>query len=188
MTRRWLMLLIKPADLLVLLKERSRPGAPLPSPHLPPDVKVDDAYYDEARESFVLVLASEWFDAVSVTKSRDGWRGAWNELIVEVADTLTPAPSLISTDLDATPPPSEARWEAYFLRPVDVLKLFGSEGDAPPLPPDVCLRGAHYDPDRGALVLFLESGFFAPASQLRDAEGVRITLPERWWGTAEARP
>ncbi|MGC4042399.1 MAG: hypothetical protein QM758_01190 [Armatimonas sp.] len=188
MTRRWLMMLIKPADLLVLLKERSRPGESLPSPHLPPDVKIEDAYYDEARESFVLVLASDWFEPVSVSKSRDGWRGSWNELIVEVADSITPAPSsLQSTDFDAIPPPPEARWEAYFLRPADVLKLLGSEGDAPPLPPDVRLRGAHYDPDRGALVLFLESGFFAPAPQLRDAEGVRITLPERWWGTADAR-
>lgn len=159
---------------------------PLPSPHLPPDVKIEDAYYDEARESFVLVLASEWFDPVSVSKSRDGWRGSWNELVVEVSDSVVaPLPSI---DFDAIPPPSEARWEAYFLRPADVLKLLASEGDAPPLPPDVKLRGAHYDPDRTALVMFLESGFFAPAPQLRDAEGVRITLPERWWGTAEARP
>jgi hypothetical protein len=179
------MLLVKPADLVRLLKERGQPGLPLPAPHLPPDVRVEDAYFDEARESFVLVLQSEWFDPVSVTKAGGEWRGAWNELIVEVADGVLPLPL---TDFDAAPPPTEARWEAYFLRPTDVLKLLGPESDSPPLPPDARLRGAHYDAQRGALVLFLESGFFAPAPQLRDAEGVRITLPERWWGTAQARP
>jgi hypothetical protein len=183
-TRRWMMMLVKPADLLSLLKERSRPDANYAAPQLPPDVRVADAYFDEARESFVLVLESEWFDPVTVTQGRDGvLRGAWNELVVEV-DNVPPPTALL---LDSGPPPPEARWEAYFLRPADVLKLFGTESDAPPLPPDVRLRGAHHDPQREALVLFLESGFFAAAPQLRDAEGVKITLPERWWGTTEAR-
>ncbi len=180
------MMLVKPADLLSLLKERSRPDATYAAPQLPPDVRVEDAYFDEARESFVLVLGSEWFDPVAVTQGKDGgYRGAWNELVVEVDAPALPAPP--PPLLDAGPPPPEARWEAYFLRPADVLKLFSAESDAPPLPPDVRLRGAHHDPQRDALVLFLESGFFAAAPQLRDAEGVKITLPERWWGTAEAR-
>jgi hypothetical protein len=176
------MLLLRPSDLLRLLKLSGDSERTFRAPLLPPDVRVADTFFDEARETFVLVLESEWFDPIAVTQSKTGvWRGAWNELTVEFEgdDDIPDA-------WETIPPPPEARWEAYFLRPDEVLQLLvRSESMAPPpLPPDSRLRGAHYDAERGAVALFLESGFFAPASQLRDAEGVRLTLPERWWGTA----
>ena len=185
-TRRWLMLLLRPSDLLRLLKLGGGPESAFQAPPLPPDVGAADAFFDEAREAFVLVLESEWFEPIAVSQSRGGvWRGAWNELVIEFSSEED-----VPDSWETVPPPPEARWEAYFLRPEEVLRLLvPGIGFAPPaLPPDTRLRGAHYDAERGALALFLESGFFAPASQLHDSEGVRLTLPERWWGTADSAP
>ena len=184
MTRRWLMLLLRPADLLRLLKLSGQPDAAFQAPPLPPDVRAADAFFDDAREAFVLVLESEWFEPVAVSKGKGGaWRGAWNELVIEFRESED-APAT----WDIAPPPPEARWEAYFLRPDEVLRLLLPAAGTvpPPLPPDTRVRGAHFDGERGALALFLESGFFAPAAQLQDAEGLRLTLPERWWGTADS--
>ena len=56
------MLLLRPSDLLRLLKLSGDSERSFRAPLLPPDVRVADTFFDEARETFVLVLESEWFD------------------------------------------------------------------------------------------------------------------------------
>ena len=183
MTKRWALFKVGAESLLAFLRLLGRENLTLRAPTLPPDVVVFDTVFDHDDDAFTLVLESESFDAVPVMLVDQEWRGDWPEIVFALDDTVPEARAPRPRPL---PPPDEARWEAYFLSPTGFLSLLetvaaGEATGLDPLPPDVRLTDAFFDPTRRALALFLESDYFEPANLERDDDGgTRIGMPERW--------
>lgn len=182
MTKRWLMFRLHPRDLLVLPQWMANPSIAVRAAPLPSDTQVVDAFYDAERDHLVLVLESALFEPVEAIRRGTEWQGAWNEMVLDIDGEAAMPPG-------EKPewPPTEARWEAYLLKPDSVLALVQAAAagiclPSPPLPPDLRLRDAFYDTGRGAFILLVESGFFdpAPCERMEDG-GIRMHLPERWF-------
>ena len=65
-TKRWLMFLLRPADVLELLHIISNPKTQFAAASLPPDVQIVANFWDETRGFLGLMLESEFFEPVAV--------------------------------------------------------------------------------------------------------------------------
>lgn len=204
----YLLFVIRPADLLRLLLLLAAEDQPrLHAPQFPPDTRIVEAFYQEERDRFVSVLASQFFDPVTAVPQPNGrLSGAWNELLFELSEVEDPSlipdqlwsevePGDVSDDAPARPAAEEAlhragekRWCAFFVRPDQVLVLLQNiaEGRACPLrdpatlPPDARLLFATWDQERQAFGLILSSEDFDPVTPTPTEHGtVRLALPER---------
>jgi hypothetical protein len=61
--KHWLMFLLRPVDLLKLLEIISNPTNLFAAGALPPDVRIEDVFYDESENYLGLMLESEIFRA-----------------------------------------------------------------------------------------------------------------------------
>ena len=88
-TKNWLMFLIKPAQLLALLRVISHPTNLFAAGTLPPDVAPVDTFYDSQKNFLGVMLESEFFEPVEI-EMRDGQMVAnWPRAIF----TLEPEPN-----------------------------------------------------------------------------------------------
>jgi len=216
-TRQWLMFLVRPADLLHLFQimadsagDAEEGGEPtIVAPRFPPDLRVHDAFYLAERDFFGMVLESQFFEPVVVTRNReDGpWSGAWNELIFDlnIVDDedevptdglwaeLTPEDAVAARSGDGLPGPTvppigpddEKRWCAFFVKPAQVIGVLqmlaeGHAFRARVFPPDARLVFGSYDDAREAFGLILQSEDFDAVTAERQGDSVRLALPERF--------
>ncbi len=75
--KRWLMFLLRPADLLKLLEIVSNPLNQFAAGALPPDVRIEDVFYDEAENHLGIMLESEWFEPVEVRMNGALMQASW---------------------------------------------------------------------------------------------------------------
>jgi hypothetical protein len=64
--KRWLMFLVAPSDLLRLLHLVSNPLNQFAAGALPPDVRVEDVWFDEEANYLAMMLESQFFEPVEV--------------------------------------------------------------------------------------------------------------------------
>ena len=76
-TKRWLMFLLKPAQLLELLRVISRPTNLFAAGTLPPDVAPVDAFYDPQKNFLGAMLESEFFEPVEIETRGEQMVAAW---------------------------------------------------------------------------------------------------------------
>ena len=202
--RRWQMFMVRPEDLLTLLRVMETDDAKIYAAHFPPDVRVHGAYYLEERDCFVMVLESQFFDPVEVIWDAGQWSGEWNELLFTLDQTDSEAevgeqelwvetlhaesaadrefsprtlPQLAEADLPYT------RWKMFWIRPDQLLLLFRMVADrrkivAAPFPPDARLIYASYDADRNAFGLLMVSEDFDAIGMEVAGEVFRLIIPE----------
>lgn len=175
--KRWTLLRTRPGDLLSLLQLMARHDVGLKAEHLPPDVRVVDAFYDQQAEQCVLVLESAFYAPVQTRLFRGRWSGGWEEILFALEDEA-PEP------LRPTILPDRIRWEAYLIPPERIIQLLqalasGETYNLPPLPPDTQVMDAFYDSERSAFVLFLESSFFDPIEVESEGNDKHAGMPER---------
>ena len=88
-SKKWLMFLLKPAQLLALLRVISHPTNLFAAGTLPPDVAPVDTFYDAQKNFLGVMLESEFFEPVEI-EMRDGQMAAnWPRAIF----TLEPDPN-----------------------------------------------------------------------------------------------
>lgn len=89
--RRWLMFLLRPTDLLELLRIVSDPTARFAAGAMPPDVKVVDTFFDEERNLLGAMLESEYFEPVEVkfepTEAGQRALAAWPRALFSLGET-----------------------------------------------------------------------------------------------------
>jgi hypothetical protein len=175
--KRWTLLRTRPGDLLNLLQLMARDDMGFKAEHLPPDVRVADAFYDQQAEQCVLVLESAFYSPVQARLFRGHWSGGWEELVFALEEEACEPvrPTIL---------PDRIRWEAYFIPPERIIQLLqalasGESYNLPPLPPDTQVMDAFYDSERGAFVLFLESSFFDLIELESEGNNVHAGMPER---------
>lgn len=74
-SKKWLMFLFKPAQLLVILRVISHPTNLFAAGTLPPDVAPVDTFYDAQKNFLGVMLESEFFEPVAI-EMRDGQMAA----------------------------------------------------------------------------------------------------------------
>ncbi len=87
-TKNWLMFLIKPAQLLALLRVISHPTNLFAAGTLPPDVAPVDTFYDAPKNFLGVMLESEFFEPVEVEMHDGQMRANWPRAVF----TLEPEP------------------------------------------------------------------------------------------------
>ncbi len=209
-SRRWLLFLIRPNDLLRLFQLLARDDRPeMYASPFPPDTRIVEAFFDGERGCFGMMLASGFFEAVTVTRNGDDGRlsAAWNQLIFDLnevedaadvpADLWAEAPSdaaAAGAEPFAPPAPaalgpdaSEKRWCAFFVKPAQVLWLLNVLAARRPyqtqraFPPDARLVFGTWDAQREAFGLILSSEDFdlIGVETADDGDTLRLALPER---------
>ena len=206
-SRRWLLFLIRPGDLLRLFHLLARDDRPeMYASHFPPDTRIVEAFFDAERGCFALMIASAFFEPVTVTRADDGRLSAsWNQLFFdlnEVEDAADVPADLWaeasggSPDEEPFAPPdeiilggdaSEKRWCAFFVKPAQILWLLNVLASRRPyhaqraFPPDARLVFGTWDAQREAFGLVLSSEDFDPIG-VETTEGgdtLSLTVPER---------
>ena len=192
--KRWVMFHIRPDDLFALLRIMPESDAQFFAPHFPPDNRIQGAFFHGERDTFVIVLESEFFDPISVTYQHGKWAGAWNEMLfsMEQANSLDdinedemwtapidPASVREPIEPRALPQltPNNApytRWALFWIKPDDIIRIFQMMARKiairiPAMPQDAKLVYAIYDGGRNAFGLFVSSEDFDPI-QARIAE------------------
>lgn len=76
-TKKWLMFLLKPAQLLALLRVISHPTNLFTAGTLPPDVTPVDTFYDEQKNFLGTMLESEFFEPVEIEMRGEQMVAAW---------------------------------------------------------------------------------------------------------------
>ena len=206
-SKKWLMFLLKPDQLLALLRVISHPTNLFAAGTLPPDVAPVDTFYDAPKNFLGVMLESDFFEPVEI-EMRDGQMAAnWPRAIF----TLEPDPNNAqsSDDIDREelwgepvegdgilkddplPPFHELlegvanrgfRVRALNFSATDLLTILRSESPTqlpvfPVYDEGVQIINALPNPQIGGWSLFLESPDFEPA-KLEQAEGeVLVNIP-----------
>ena len=205
--RRWVMFLIKPDDLLDLLRRITDENATLFASRFPPDTRVHGAFHDAARGYLGVMLESQFFDEVAVTREDGQWSGPFNELIftLEEVDDASEVPDdnaweTVDRDDAAGPtdnagrvgpsfgPPDgehQHRWQMLRVQPAQILQVLQllaerpADLKAPAFPPDARVVNAWHNGDQDTFDLILQSQFFDPVRPIQDGDSVTLTLPEQ---------
>jgi hypothetical protein len=86
-TKRWLMFLISPADLLALLHVVSNPRNKFAAGSLPPDVRIEDTFYDEGQNYLGMMLESDYFEPVEVESNGHMMTASWPRAVFTMQTT-----------------------------------------------------------------------------------------------------
>lgn len=84
--KRWLMFLLHPADLLKLLEIVSNPLNQFAAGALPPDVRIEDVFYDEGGNYLAMMLESELFEPIEVRMNGALMQASWPRAIFALDD------------------------------------------------------------------------------------------------------
>lgn len=87
-SKKWLMFLLKPNQLLALLRVISHPTNLFAAGTLPPDVRPVDTFYDNQKNFLGLMLESDFFEPVQIEMRGDQMSANWPRAIF----TLEPDP------------------------------------------------------------------------------------------------
>lgn len=92
--KNWLMFLIHPADLLRLLEIVANPLNQFAAGAFPPDVQIEDVFYDEGENQLGMMLESQFFEPVEVRMNGALMQASWPRAVF----ALDQAPDEISTE------------------------------------------------------------------------------------------
>lgn len=199
------MFLLHPADLLKLLEIVSNPLNKFAAGALPPDVRIEDVFYDEGENHLGMMLESEWFDAVEVRMNGHRMQATWPRAVFtldQAGDALSKA-ELEQQELWGQPqsvaPPQPAPFKSFIeelqsaatrdfrLRALtfaasDLLLILRSNNSRalpvfPSFPPETRVIGAVSSDQSASWTLFLEHDSFEPCAvgQENDLVHVEIT-------------
>ncbi len=84
--KRWLMFLLHPADLVQLLDIVSNPTNQFAAGALPPDVRIEDVFYDEGENYLGMMLESEFFEPVEVRMNGTLMQASWPRAVFTLDD------------------------------------------------------------------------------------------------------
>ena len=202
--KRALMFLLRPAQLLELLRAVSQPTNQFAAGSLPPDVVAADAFYDERTGYLGMMLESELFDPIAF-EMRDGqMAGAWPRVILDLAPQPVEQGEInrdelwgdlvdqpLARDADAPGNLGEQiedisargfRMRAFSFAASEMLQILRSESplQLPVFPlyaPDVKIISALANPQITGWTLFLEHPDFEPAKLTQGAGEVLVELP-----------
>lgn len=200
--KRWLMFLIAPSDLLRLLHLVSNPLNQFAAGALPPDVSVEDVWFDEAGNYLAMMLESQFFEPVEVRWNGEmmaaaSWPRAVFSLDAAPEDEIENSDDLWSQPLESLPPHEAApnfmegmraaserefRLRALTFSAAELLQILRAKSVRelpvfPSYPPESHVIGAVAQPKIGAWTLFLEHPSFEPC-QIGQEEGVpHVEIP-----------
>ncbi len=202
-TKRWLMFLLKPAQLLALLRVISQPTNLFAAGTLPPDVAPVDTFYDAQKNFLGAMLESDFFEPVEVEMRGEQMAAAWPRAIFTLEAELSDGPEINREELwgepmddteladDALLPFGEQIEEiaargfkvrAFNFSAGDLLTILRTESPTslplfPVYPEDTQIVNVIANSSIGGWTLFLEHPDFESA-QLAQGEGeVLVDLP-----------
>lgn len=205
-TKRWLMFLIHPADLLRLLEIVSNPLNQFAAGALPPDIRVEDVFFDEGENTLGMMLESEFFEPVEVRMNGGLMQASWPRAVfaLDHADdsisreeleaqelwgeplgaqsvpTATPLPSFIEALQSAAT--RDFRLRALTFAASDLLLILRAKDSRllpvfPSFPPDTKVIGAVAADKIASWTLFLEHPSFEPGGVGQENDLVHIEIP-----------
>ena len=206
-SKKWLMFLLKPAQLLALLRVISHPTNLFAAGTLPPDVTPVDTFYDGQKNFLGVMLESEFFEPVEIEMQNGQMAANWPRAIftlepdpnnsqspdevnrdelwgesIEGEDALRDDPMTPFHELIEGVANRGFRVRALNFSAGDLLTILRSESPTqlpifPVYDEDVAIINALPNPQIGGWSLFLESPEFEPA-KLEQAEGeVLVNIP-----------
>ncbi len=206
-SKKWLMFLLKPDQLLALLRVISHPTNLFAAGTLPPDVAPVDTFYDNQKNFLGLMLESDFFEPVQIEMRGDQMSANWPRAIFTLEPDPTDAQSSSEIDReelwsepiegenelqDDPMAPFHELIEGVATRGFHVRALNFSAGDLlmilrsesptqlpifPVYDENVRIINALPNPQIGGWTLFLEHPDFEPA-KLEQAEGeVLVNIP-----------
>ena len=190
------MFLVRPRDLLELLRVISNPISKFAAGSLPPDVRIEDVFVDETRGLLGLMLESEWFDPVEVTNHRGRLSANWPRAIFDFAPPDSANEEGWSeSESDFTDAPAKSLFEElqeasardFHLRALtfsaqDLLLILRSQNaralpEFPLFPPETHVLGSVANEKLGAWTLWLEHPDFDPCKVGEEGGVVYVEIP-----------
>lgn len=200
--KRWLMFLLHPADLLELLRVISNPIGRFAAGALPPDVRIEDVFYDEGGDFLGMMLESEFFEAVQVRMIGDMMSASWPRAIFSLDnapekplddDELWSEPIADPALLEAAPPrpfieelqdaaQRDFRLRALTFTAENLLLILRTKASRslpifPSYAPDTRILGSVAQEQLGSWVLFLEHPDFEPCKVGQENDLVFVEIP-----------
>lgn len=200
--KRWLMFLLHPSDLLELLRIISNPIGKFAAGALPPDVRIEDVFYDEGANFLGMMLESEFFEPVQVRMVGDMMSASWPRAIFSLKDE--PQGPINEEELWSEPianpetlefPPMrpfmeelrsaserEFRLRALTFSAENLLLILRTKAsrqlpEFPSYAPDTRILGSVAQEQFGSWVLFLEHPDFEPCKVGQENDLVYIEIP-----------
>lgn len=204
--KRWLMFLLHPADLLKLLEIVSNPLNQFAAGALPPDVRVEDVFYDEGENQLGMMLESEFFEPVEVRMNGQMMQASWPRAMFaldhagdELSSEELEAQELWGEPLSENSMPSPARFKpfteelqsaatrdfrlrAFTFAAADLLAILRSKNSRdlpifPSYPPETRVIGAVAVEKIASWTLFLEHDSFESCQVGQENELVHVEIP-----------
>ena len=202
--KRALMFLLRPAQLLELLRAVSQPTNQFAAGSLPPDVVAADAFYDERTGYLGAMLESELFEPIPFELREGQMAGAWPRVVLDLAPQPVEAGEINRDELwgdaidqplirdDAAPgnlgeqiegiAERGFRMRAFNFAASDLLQILRSESPLqlpifPVYTDDVKVISALANPQILGWTLFLEHPDFEPAKLTQGAAEVLVEIP-----------
>ncbi|HEX8464144.1 MAG TPA: hypothetical protein VF627_05940, partial [Abditibacterium sp.] len=200
--KRWLMFLLRPADLLQLLSIVANPISQFSSGALPPDVRVADVFYDEGQNFLGMMLESDFFEPIQVHMRGQMMSAAWPRAVFSLSDDEETAPSDDEGWSEPLDDPSELetaparpfideiqdaatrdfRLRALCFSAENLLQILRTSSartlpEFPSYPPETHILGCVAQDQLGSWVLFVEHPDFEPCSLSQDDEMVYVEIP-----------
>lgn len=199
--KRWLMFLLRPTDLLQLLRIVSNPINQFSSGALPPDVRVEDVFYDEGHNFLGMMLESEFFEPVAVEMRGQMMSAAWPRAIFSLSDDeedvpdddgwsepledpseieIAPARPFIDEIQDAAT--RDFRLRALSFSAANLLQILRTSSartlpEFPSYPTETHILGCVAQEQLGSWVLFLEHSSFEPCKLSEENDMVHVEIP-----------
>ncbi len=203
--KRWLMFLLHPADLLKLLEIVANPTNQFAAGALPPDVRIEDVFYDEAENQLGLMLESEFFEPVEVRMNGQMMQASWPRAVFALdhaSDDLSSEelekqelwgePHSVSAPQAAPFQPfieelqsaatRDFRLRALTFAASDLLLILRSSNSRnlpvfPSYPPETRVIGAVAAEKIASWTLFLEHDSFEPCKVGQENDLVHVEIP-----------
>lgn len=204
--KRWLMFLLHPADLLKLLEIVSNPTNQFAAGALPPDVRIEDVFYDEGENYLGMMLESELFEPIEVRMNGALMQASWPRAVFALDDAsdelsaeefehqeLWGEPEIGDGSLKSAPfkPFIEGLQEAasrdFHLRALtfsaaDLLSILRSNSSRalpifPSFPPETRVIGAVAAEKLASWTLFLEHDSFETCKVGQENDLVHVEIP-----------
>ncbi|WP_106381319.1 hypothetical protein [Abditibacterium utsteinense] len=204
--KRWLMFLLRPADLIQLLEIVSNPTNQFASGALPPDIRVEDVFYDEGENYLGIMLESEFFEAVEVRMNGALMQASWPRAVFALDDaaddlsddelqqqelwgepvlnsqvpTQAPFKSFVEELQDAAT--RDFRLRALTFAASDLLSILRSNSSRslpvfPSYPPETRVIGAVAAERIASWTLFLEHDSFESCKVGQEGDLVHVEIP-----------
>jgi hypothetical protein len=200
--KRWLMFLLHPTDLLDLLRAISNPIGRFAAGALPPDVRIEDVFYDEGENFLGMMLESEFFEPVQVRMLGNMMSASWPRAIFSLNeapekpgsdDELWSEPIADPESLEFPPPrpfieelqdaaQRDFRLRALTFSAENLLLILRTKASRqlpifPVYPPDTRVLGSVAQEQLGSWVLFLEHPDFEPCKVGQENDLVYVEIP-----------